>query len=53
MSKKLLIFGLMYADVVVVGFKANCPLMGSRPIGGMPNVEVFGLMYAFIKIVFL
>ena len=43
----------MYADVVVVGFKANCLLVGPGPIGGMRYVEVFGLMYAFIKIVFL
>ena len=26
---------------VVIGFKANCPLVGPGPIGGMPSVEVF------------
>ena len=26
---------------VVVGFKANCPLVGPGSIGGMPSVEAF------------
>ena len=32
---------LLIHKVVVIGFKANCPLVGPGPIGGMPSVGVF------------